>query len=151
MQMRHSEYVDAAISFGRWGRRATAFSKHDKRQLLPMLMSSAGAILPKKALSNHGEWMDLLCKDLENRLSFDWVVPNKPAAYKVAFEASRHLYDEERVSCRAQGFLDASKTLGIAITVLDERGIGWKTRSTRIYATTSLLSTLPFPKGFLKE
>ncbi|KAJ4336824.1 hypothetical protein N0V95_008504 [Ascochyta clinopodiicola] len=66
--------------------------------------------------------MKLLHKDLKNRLSFDWVVPNKPAAYRVALVAGRHLYDGERVTYRAQGFLEAAKALGMAVTVLDESG-----------------------------
>jgi hypothetical protein len=47
------------------------------------------------------------------RLSFDWILPPKPAAYKVALVAVRHRYESGRY--RAQG---------ISTTILTKRVIG---------------------------
>ncbi|KAK2821812.1 hypothetical protein FQN49_007649 [Arthroderma sp. PD_2] len=122
VRMRHSEFVDAVISFCTWDRRLPAFSRHSKSTLLPLLLSSPGAILAKQTPSCHHENWKLLHKDLEMRLSFDWILPKKPAAYRVALVAGRHMYDPKRCTYRAQEFFGAAQALGIALTVLDEPG-----------------------------
>ncbi|KAL4999222.1 ATP-grasp domain-containing protein [Aspergillus recurvatus] len=93
LRMRHSECVDTVVSFASWNRRLPGFSRHDRRTLLPLLLSSPGAIV---------------------------ILPQKLAAYKVALVAGRHRYKSGRY--RAQGFLDAARALGIAITILDREG-----------------------------
>ncbi|CEJ86629.1 hypothetical protein VHEMI04160 [[Torrubiella] hemipterigena] len=55
-------------------------------------------------------------------MTFDWIISKKPAAYKVALVAGRHMYDSKRGTYRAQGFFEAAHALGIAIIVLDEEG-----------------------------
>ncbi|KAL6365732.1 hypothetical protein LRP88_01733 [Fusarium phalaenopsidis] len=118
-----SVFVDRVISFASWNRRLTAFSAAEQSSLLSLLVCSPAAIITKQdAFCRDQNWRALLKRDLNMRLSFDWIVPNKPASYTVALVAGRHMNDEERVVYRAQGFLEAAQSLGIAITVLDAPG-----------------------------
>lgn len=120
VRMRHSEFVDTVISFGTWNKRLSTFSRYDKHSLLSLLLSSPGAIIPRETPESGTDNWALLHKDMETRLSFNWILPRKPASYKVALVAGRHRY--EGGTYRAEGFLDAARALGIAITILDEPG-----------------------------
>ncbi|KAF4438149.1 ATP-grasp fold [Fusarium austroafricanum] len=118
-----SIFVDRVVSFGSWNRRLTAFSASEQGSLLSLLVYSPAAIITKQvAFCRDQSWRALLKRDLNMRLSFDWIVPNKPASYTVALVAGRHMNDEQRVVYRAQGFLEAAHSLGIAITVIDAPG-----------------------------
>ena len=120
--MRHSESVDTVISFSTWDKHLPAFSAHDKSTLLTLLLSSPGAILVKQSQSSHYETLKLLQKDLEMRLSFDWILPTKPAARRVAVVAGRPMCEPKRGIYWSQGYFEAAQALGISIIVFDVPG-----------------------------
>ncbi|KAI9713356.1 MAG: hypothetical protein M1828_001449 [Chrysothrix sp. TS-e1954] len=123
LRMKHSEYVDAVVSFGSWNKRLSAFFKHEANDLLSLLLSSPGALLMKPTTKPcDDESLELQRKDLNFRLSFDWILKRKPAAYKVALVGGRHLFDSKRVTFRAEGFVEAARALGISLAVIDQPG-----------------------------
>lgn len=122
LRMRHSEFVDTVISFSAWDRHLPAISSHNKSTLLTLLRSSPGAIIAKRPQSTNYETLKLLQKDLEMRLSFDWILPTKPAARTVAVVAGRPMREPERGIYWSQGYFEAAQALGISIIVFDESG-----------------------------
>ena len=122
LRMRHSESVDSVISFSTWDKYLPAFSAHDESTLLSLLQSSPGAIVAKQSQSSHYEILKLLQRDLEMRLSFDWILPTKPAARSVAVVAGRPMCEPKRGIYWSQGFFEAAQALGISIIVFDEPG-----------------------------
>lgn len=61
-------------------------------------------------------------KDLEMRLSFDFIIPNKPTARRVAVVGGRTMGDTKRGIHGSQGFFEAAQALGISIIVFDKPG-----------------------------
>ncbi|KAH8805420.1 hypothetical protein F5884DRAFT_736462 [Xylogone sp. PMI_703] len=122
MRMRHSPYVDAVISFSTWDRHLLGFSTYHQSTLLALLLSAAGALLVKQQQSSHHETLKLLQKDLEMRLSFDWVLPTKPTARRVAVVGGRYMYDATDNMASVRGYYEAAHALGISVIVLDELG-----------------------------
>ncbi|PGG97400.1 hypothetical protein AJ79_09212 [Helicocarpus griseus UAMH5409] len=122
LRMRHSEFVDTVISFPTWDKHLPTFSNHGKNSLFSLLPSSAGAILAKRSRSPHYETLKLLQRDLEMRLSFDWILPTKPAARTVAVVAGRPIYEPKRGIYWSQGFFEAAQALGISLIVFDDPG-----------------------------
>jgi biotin carboxylase len=119
--MKHSEFVRQVISITTWDKRLAAISTSHTGGLLSLLQSSPGALLATQSMSPH-ETLDLLQKDLEKRLSFDWILPNKPAARRMAVVGGRSIGDEKSGMHGSQGFFQAAQSLGIEIVVIDDPG-----------------------------
>jgi biotin carboxylase len=122
LRMRHCEAVDTVVSFATWEHYLPACSVHEEINLLELLQSSPGAIVAKKIHSSDDEALDLLQIDLELRLSFDWILPTKPAARCVAVVAGRPMYEPKRCIYWSQGYFMAARALGISMIVFDEPG-----------------------------
>lgn len=122
LRMRHSEFVDSVIPFSTPGSRFSPITALGKRTLLALLSSSPGALLVKQCPTSHYETLELLEKDLKVRLSFDWVLPTKPAALRVAVVGGRPMFDMKRGSYGSQGPFEAARALGISVIILDRPG-----------------------------
>lgn len=122
VRMRHSELVKAVVSFSAWNKRLSGFSRRDECSLLTSLLSSPGAVVARKPPSQDHESWRRLQEDLETRLSFQWVLTKKPAAYRVGMVAARYMCDPQQLSYRAKGYFEAARSLGISVTVLDKTG-----------------------------
>ncbi|KAJ5496622.1 hypothetical protein N7463_008609 [Penicillium fimorum] len=122
VRMRHSEFVDAVISFSSRERHLRAIPAQAKASLLPLLLSSPGALVAKQSHLSKYETLKLLQKDLKMRLSFDWVLPTKVAARRVAVIGGRPMYDATRGMYGSQGFFEAAKALDISMIVFDKPG-----------------------------
>ena len=122
LRMRHSELIHSVISFATWDKHFPAPTICDQSTLLTLLPSSPGALLAKRSRSSQFETLKFLQKDLEMRLSFDWILPTKPDARSVAVVAGRPMNEPKRGIYWSQGYFEAAQALGISILVLDEPG-----------------------------
>lgn len=121
MRMRDCEFVASVIPLSIPNSYFPATSNWEK-SLLAMLRSSPGALLIKETSTPLLETLELLERDLQLRLSFNWMLPAKPAARRVAVVGGRPPLDMKRGSYACQGPFDAARALGISITVLDHPG-----------------------------
>ncbi len=122
LRMRHSEFIDSVIPFSNPGERFAPVTAYGGGTLLDLLPSSPGALLVKQSSLSHHEILDLLGKDLRVRLSFDWVLPTKPATRRAAVVGGRPVFDMKRGSYGAAGPFEAAQALGLSVIVLDQRG-----------------------------
>ncbi|KAF2713297.1 glutathione synthetase ATP-binding domain-like protein [Pleomassaria siparia CBS 279.74] len=122
LRMRHSEYIDAIISFSTWDTYLLSLPVQDKDNLLPLLLSSPGALCVKPSRSSSDDALRLLQKDLQVRLSFNWILPIKPTASRVAVVGGRPMPDPKSGMYGSRGFFEAAQALGISLIVFDEPG-----------------------------
>lgn len=93
-----------------------------ERHLLSILNSSPGALLVNQHSRPIFESLGLLKADLEDRLSFDWVLPIKPANRLIAIVGGQYRFNMKHRSFSHRGTFDAARALGISIIVLDHPG-----------------------------
>ncbi|KAI3577640.1 hypothetical protein IWW34DRAFT_701346 [Fusarium oxysporum f. sp. albedinis] len=123
LRMVHSDCIESVVPFPVEEKRYPA-SLQTKVNLLSLLRSSPGALICKRSIqSAHGlEAFDLLDREVNERLSFDWILPNKPSALTVAVVGGRPLFDSTTGGYGSEGPFDAARALGIAVIVLDRPG-----------------------------
>ncbi|CAN9404304.1 unnamed protein product [Alternaria alternata] len=121
-----SQFVERVIPFTAWDQHLEALPSDAHtdtdtdvtKGLLALLPSSPGALLLKEP-----RWhAQSLQEDLKARLSFDWLLPTKPVARRVAVVSGRPFPDRKRNMYGAQGFFAAAHALGISLVVVDNPG-----------------------------
>ncbi|KAI0505433.1 glutathione synthetase ATP-binding domain-like protein [Xylaria bambusicola] len=122
--MRYSEFVETVVGFSAWDEHLLPSPTHilSELLLLPLLLSSPGAVIGKRSGMSAYETLEQLQKEIEMRLSFDWVLPTKPIARKVAIVGGRALGDEESGLYSSQSFFEAAQALGMSIIVFENEG-----------------------------
>jgi hypothetical protein len=93
VRMQQSEWFDDVVIFWPWNRRLPAFYRQSTSDLKALMLSSLGALVVKEHFTRSHEDSMRLQEDLEMRLSLDLVLPNKPAAYRLALVAGRTICD----------------------------------------------------------
>ena len=88
--------------------------------LLSLLRHSPGEIIARQSEESRSDSLELLQKELGMRLAFDWILPTKPTARRVAFVAGRPLNEPKRGIYWSH--FEAAQALGISIVVFDEPG-----------------------------
>ncbi|KAL4721752.1 hypothetical protein ACLX1H_011246 [Fusarium chlamydosporum] len=123
LRMIHSDFVDLVVPFSLEGNPYPAATQ-PQTNLLSLLQSSPGALICKRSIqSAHGLGaFDLLAGEVNERLSFNWVLPNKPPELTVAVVGGRPLFDSTAERYGSEGPFDAARALGITVVVLDRPG-----------------------------
>lgn len=122
LRMKHCELVDSIVPFLTPRGNFRKVNSKDHGDLLELMLSSPGALLLKPSSQPHQLALELLEKDIRDRLSFDWVLPNMPTTRSVAVVGGRPMFDVERQSYGSQGPFDAAGALNISVIVLDRPG-----------------------------
>lgn len=122
LRIGQSEFVESVVSFSSWNEHLPASSTLNQGSLLTLLLSSPGAVFAKQSKASHYETFFTLQKDLEMRLSFDWLLPSKPGVRRVAIVAGRNMREPKRGVYWSQSFFEAALALGISPVVLDTPG-----------------------------
>lgn len=122
-RMVHAEHVAQVIEFdvSQNGISAAA-SNGENSELDQLLASSPGALMAQYSPLSLFESFDLLETVVKDRLSFDWVLPRKPAAKTVAVVGGRPLFDTKNLHWGSRGPFDAAHALGMSVIVLDSPG-----------------------------
>ncbi|KAG5763028.1 hypothetical protein H9Q72_008863 [Fusarium xylarioides] len=123
LRMVHSDCIESVIPFQAENKPYPA-ALPTETNLLSLLQFSPGALICKRpSQSAHGlEVFDLVDREVNERLSFDWILPNKPPALTVAVVGGRPLFDSTTGGYGSEGPFDAARALGIAVIVLDRPG-----------------------------
>ncbi|KAL6922875.1 hypothetical protein FSST1_000149 [Fusarium sambucinum] len=123
LRMVHSDCIESVIPFPVNGKPYPAATQ-SQANLLSLLQSSPGALICKRSIqSGHGLGaFDILAREVNERLSFDWVLLKKPPALTVAVVGGRPLFDSTIVGYGSEGPFNAARALGIAVIVLDRPG-----------------------------
>ncbi|KAF2241166.1 hypothetical protein BU26DRAFT_586322 [Trematosphaeria pertusa] len=118
LRVGQSQFVERVIAFAGWDKHLPALptGTDDTKCLLALLPCSPGALLLRQP---HDE---ALQDDLTARLSFNWLLPNRPVARRVAVVSGRPFPDRKRQMYSAQGFFAAAHALGISLVVVDNVG-----------------------------
>lgn len=90
--------------------------------LLVELSSSPGALIARDSITPTNTSLDMMEECLRTRLAFDWVLPNKSTAKKVAVIGSHPLFGLIQGSFGSRGPFEAFETLGTSPTVVDRPG-----------------------------
>ncbi|KAM5433158.1 hypothetical protein MferCBS31731_007155 [Microsporum ferrugineum] len=122
VRMRHSAYVCSIIRFPTPNGCFSPVQGQGEGGLLSLLSSAPGALLVKEPLASDHDAFKLLERELRDRLSFDWVLPNKPAARKIALIGGRPDFYIQKGSFGHQGTFEAALALGISVVVVDRPG-----------------------------
>lgn len=126
LRMRHSKFVAMVVPFAAWDTHLEAIPAHfhkSKTSLLSLLRCSPGALVLKQLPGlSYGETLTLLDKDFEMRLSFDWMLPTKPAPRRVAVVCGRPMYDKKSGMHASECFFEAAQGLGISMVIFDNPG-----------------------------
>ncbi|XPT00037.1 hypothetical protein M3J09_009199 [Ascochyta lentis] len=122
IRMQHSQYVDTVIPFSAWDECLPVLTCNKKKALLPLLLSSAGALLVKRSQLPDSETLELLQHDLHLRLSFDWILRIKPTARRVAVVGGRPMPDPKSGLYGSSVFFEAAQALGVSLVVFDAPG-----------------------------
>ncbi|KAF5240656.1 hypothetical protein FANTH_9460 [Fusarium anthophilum] len=123
LRMVHSDCVGPVIPFPVEDRPYPA-PHGTETNLLRLLQFSPGALICKKSIqsANGLQAFDLVDREVNERLSFDWILPDKPSALTVAVVGGRPLFDSTTGGYGSEGPFDAARALGIAVIVLDRPG-----------------------------
>ncbi|KAI1027290.1 hypothetical protein LB504_008112 [Fusarium proliferatum] len=123
LRMVHSDCIESVVPFQVEGKPYPAVPQSETN-LLSLLQSSPGALICKRSIqSARGlEAFDLVDREVNERLSFEWVIPDKPPALTVAVVGGRPLFDSTTGGYGSEGPFDAARALGIAVVVLDRPG-----------------------------
>ncbi|KAF5633143.1 carnosine synthase 1 [Fusarium tjaetaba] len=123
LRMVHSDCVESVIPLQGEDKpyRAVLQTEND---LLSLLRSSPGALICTESIqSAHGlQVFDLVDREVAERLSFDWILPDKAPSLIVAVVGGRPLFDSTTGGYGSEGPFDAARALGIAVIVLDRPG-----------------------------
>ncbi|KAF2462906.1 uncharacterized protein BDR25DRAFT_308066 [Lindgomyces ingoldianus] len=113
-----SRFVERVIAFAGWEKHLASLptGTDAMKRLLALLPSSPGALLLRQAPN------ETMLDDLAARLSFNWLLPTKPAARRVAVVSGRPFPDRKRQMYNAQGYFAAARALGISLVVVDHPG-----------------------------
>lgn len=122
LRMQDSPFIEQVIQFSTPNGHYASIDIHDESNLVALLSSSPGALLVKESHMAYHEVLELLEEDLRVRLSFDWVLPTKPASYKVAVVGGRPLFDMNKRSFGYEGPFKAAKALDISVIIVDRPG-----------------------------
>lgn len=122
VRMQHSDYVDNVISLSTWDKCLPSVLSNNRALLVPLMSSATGALLVKQSRLPTSETLKLLQQDLDMRLSFNWILPTRPAARRVAVVGGRPMPDPKSGIHNSSGFFQAAQALGISIVVFDEQG-----------------------------
>ncbi|KAF5592499.1 carnosine synthase 1 [Fusarium pseudocircinatum] len=89
--------------------------------LLSLLRSSPGALICTESIQSADglRVFNLVDREVNERLSFDWILPDKPPSLTVAVVGGRPLFDSTTEGYGSEGPFDAARALGIAVIVLD--------------------------------
>ncbi|KAJ8123312.1 hypothetical protein O1611_g9622 [Lasiodiplodia mahajangana] len=121
-RMQHSAFVEAVVELSAWDEQLHAVPTHNPHKLLPLLLSSPGAVVGKRSELSVYETLQQLQKEMEMRLSFDWVLPTKPLARRVAIVGGRAQGDKESGQYSSQCYFEAAQALGMSIIVFEDEG-----------------------------
>ncbi|KAF5585430.1 carnosine synthase 1 [Fusarium subglutinans] len=123
LRMVHSDWIESVVPF-RVGEKPYYAPLQTETNLLSLLPASPGALICKRSVqSAHGlEALQLADREVKERLSFDWILPEKPPALTVAVVGGRPLFDSTTGGYGSEGPFDAARALGIAVIVLDRPG-----------------------------
>ncbi|KAH6980290.1 hypothetical protein EDB82DRAFT_450449 [Fusarium venenatum] len=123
LRMVHSDFIEIVVPLSVDGKQYPEATQ-SSASLLSLLQYSPGALICKRSvqLAQGLGAFDLLAKEVDERLSFDWVLPNKPLASTVAVVGGRPLFDSTTGGYGSEGPFDAARALGIAVIVLDRPG-----------------------------
>lgn len=123
LRMVHSDCVESVVPFQVEGKPYPA-ALQSETNLLSLLQSSPGALVCKRSIQSARGLgaFDLVDRELNERLSFDWIIPDKPPALTVAVVGGRPLFDSTTGGYGSEGPFDAARALGIAVIVLDRHG-----------------------------
>ncbi|KAF5566676.1 carnosine synthase 1 [Fusarium phyllophilum] len=123
LRMVHSDCIESIIPFQAENKPYPTVLPTET-SLLSLLQSSPGALICKRPIqSAHSlEVFDIVDRDANERLSFDWILPDKPPALTVAVVGGRPLFDSTTGGYGSEGPFDAARALGIAVIVLDRPG-----------------------------
>ncbi|GJC88551.1 fumipyrrole biosynthesis protein C [Colletotrichum liriopes] len=122
LRMLHSEFVASVIKLSSPGAQFLPVQTDGGSTLPALLSSSPGVLVANKYAKSHHEALGLLDRDLNARLSFDWVLPTAPVARTVAVVGGRPMFDMTKGSYGSEGPFDAARALGLSIIVLDRPG-----------------------------
>ncbi|PNP80151.1 hypothetical protein FNYG_06519 [Fusarium nygamai] len=123
LRMVHSDCIESVVSF-RVEEKPYPAPPGTETNLLSLLQSSPGALICNPSIqSAHGlETFDLVDREVNERLSFDWILPYKAPSLTVAVVGGRPLFDSTTGGYGSEGPFDAARALGIAVIVLDRPG-----------------------------
>ncbi|PGH16014.1 hypothetical protein AJ79_01994 [Helicocarpus griseus UAMH5409] len=119
LRLRDSDYVKLVIPFPSPDSGFVPVPAQEVKSLLAFLPSSPGALLLKQVPALTSE---SLKRDLTVRLSFDWILPTKPARRKIAMVGGRPVFDMSKGSFGHRGAYEAAKALNISMAIVDHPG-----------------------------
>lgn len=90
--------------------------------LSSLLACSPGALVGRQGTKSYDDTFALLHNTLKDRLSFDWILAEKPAAKTVAVVGGRPMFDTKNMSWGSRGPFEAAKALDMSVIVLDAAG-----------------------------
>ncbi|EWG44798.1 hypothetical protein FVEG_05786 [Fusarium verticillioides 7600] len=123
LRMVHSDCVESVIPLQVEDKPYPA-ALQTETDLLSLLQSSPGALICKTSIQSADglKVFDLVDREVNERLSFDWILPDKATALTVAVVGGRPLFDSTTGGYGSEGPFDAARALGIAVIVLDRPG-----------------------------
>lgn len=122
-RMCHSEISESMIAFPTKDAFYPAVSQGTVTSLVELLHSCPGAVLLKaEAEPLDAQSSQKLDQDLQRRLSFNWILPERPASRRMAMIGGRAMFDARKLSFCSQGPLQAAEALGIQVAVVDRTG-----------------------------
>ncbi|TPX16917.1 uncharacterized protein E0L32_003479 [Thyridium curvatum] len=123
LRMRHCIAIQSVIRLAPPKSLLEVEPKDTEPTLTSLLSLSPGALLvAESGDASPFETLEELNKELDTRLSFDWVLPTQPTPRTVAMVGGRRLYDMNRGQYGARGLFEAAHALGMAVIVLDAPG-----------------------------
>ncbi|KAG5745740.1 hypothetical protein H9Q70_011568 [Fusarium xylarioides] len=123
LRMVHSDSIESVVPFQAEDKPYPA-AIQTETNLLSLLKSSPGALICKRPIQSALgiEVFNIVDREVNERLSFDWILPDKPPALTVAVVGGRPLFDSTTGGYGSEGPFDAARALGIAVIVLDRPG-----------------------------
>lgn len=122
-RMVHAEDVAYVAEFPIPDEGLTPASISDKTAtLFSLLDNSPGALVGRQASKSYDETFARLECTMRDRLSFDWIVSEKPVARTVAVVGGRPLFDTKNLHWGSRGPFEAAKALEMSVIVLDASG-----------------------------
>ncbi len=120
--MRHSRPITSVVKISDSDGYLSPASFENETSLQALLSSSPGALLLDESETPYVDAFRLLDKELEIRLSFEWVLPERPLVRPVALIGGRTMFDPAKMSFCYKGPYEAALALGISVIVVDNPG-----------------------------
>jgi biotin carboxylase len=120
LRMRHSDWIETVVPFSTTDGYYPSVEQDAENDLLALLASCPGALIVRKPLTD--KRVKSLDDDLNVRLSFDWVLPNKPPRRRVAIIGGRSFHNAKYNGYDYSGAYQAAEALGISVVVVDKQG-----------------------------